>query len=232
MIYADPAAAPNAAIHRVNDLDLRINDLDGTVTWWGNQGLDVGNASIAGGVRDDRDTVEQVWLQNPAAGIYKVTVSAPTIVADGRPSTPQLDADYALVMHPFGGGYNDREGVTLDLQSTAPGDLRVLPGSVPATGWNEGFTFFSFDTSGRLGFGTFFGMQADWLTATIYTAPAALGDVFHFTNGGAARYPNVPFVFPAGLLLALRGLRVDAMVTLLQNGAIAEQSNVARVTIQ
>jgi hypothetical protein len=108
----------------------------------------------------------------------------------------------------------------------------VLPGSVPAAGWNEGFTFFSLDTGSRQGFGTFFGLQADWLTATIYSAPTTVGDLFHFTNGGALRYPFVPFVFPPGLLLALRGVRVDAMVTLLQNGAIAEQSNVARMTIQ
>lgn len=233
MIYSDPAAVPNAAVARVNDLDLRVTNVDGSQSFYGNHGLSGGNASLVGGVPDARNNVEQVWIPSPPPGIYKIYVSAPTIVQDGHLETSELDADFALVAQPLGGGFHGRERMQLDMLAEAPGDLRVKLANVPATGWTQGFTLLSFDTYSQLGFGSFFGLQADMLTAQICRLPAMPGDLFHFTNAGPASFPFQPFVFPPSMVNALSGIAVDGMVTLLgADWMIAEQSNCARVRLK
>lgn len=232
MVYTDPEAQANAAIHRVNNADLKVTNLATGTFWWGNNGLAAGNFSTAGGVANDRDTIECVYLQNPAAGIYLVQVSAPSIVQDAKVETPQLDLDFALAVHPVGGGYHNGSTIDLDVVSNAPGSIVVNANNVPANGWTDGFTFFSFDTFGPKGFGGFFGMQDDFITGAIFQLPAAAGDVFHFTNT-PGQYPFAPYAFPPATALALSGLTVDAMVTLFAaNGTIFAQSNVDRVLIQ
>src|SRR5690606_37618215 len=86
-----------SSISRVNDLTLKVTSPSGTV-YWGNNGLKTGNWSVAGGVADTRDSVECVMLQNPAAGDWKVEVSAPLIAADANVGTPAVDATFALVV--------------------------------------------------------------------------------------------------------------------------------------
>ena len=231
MVYADPPGVPNSAIHRINSVDLSVTRLtDGTV-WWGNNGLDTGNASSPGGSANDRDTVENVWLPSPASDVYTVTVSAPTIVQDGHIETTQLDVDFALAMHPMGGGYHSMSGIVLDLVSTAPGDVRVNLANMPTSGWTSGFTFFSWDTLRHAGFGSFFGLEADPLTSGILGVPATAGDVFHFTNT-PGNYPFATYTFPPALALALSGWDLDGIVMLFNGGQIAELSNVDRLTIQ
>lgn len=230
MVYADPAAAPNAALHRVNNLDLTVTGMtDGTI-WHGNHGLGVGNASVGGGSPNDLDTVENVWLPMPVSDVYTVAVSAPTVVQDGHTETPQLDVDFALAMHPVGGGYQRGSGIELDLVSGAPGDVRVQLQNVPPSGWTAGYTLFSWDVSRRFGFGSFFGMEADALTSGIVQLPSGPGHVFHFTNtpGG---YPFNAYAFDPALALALSGLSLDALVILFNDGQIADISNVDRVTV-
>ena len=112
-------------------------------------------------------------------------------------------------------------------------DLSATLTNVPASGWTDGFTFFSFDTFRAPGFGGFFGLENDFITAAIFTVPATAGDVFHFTNAGAGSYPFAPFTFPPSLVLGLTGLQVDGMVTLFgATGQVVGQSNVSRVLIQ
>jgi hypothetical protein len=232
MVYADPPALPSALVHRVNSVDLRVVRLDDGTTWWGNNGLDAGNASTPGGVANDRDTVENVWLPGPQPGIYAVTVSAPTVVQDGHLETPALDVDFALAMHPMGGGYHVQGGLQLDLQSNGPGDLRLQLAGVPGGGWSEGYTLVSFDTRRPFGFGGYFGIEGDVLTDAVLSSPSIAGDVFHIPNVGGGLFPFVSYAAPTALALALRGVTVDAVTVLLKpDGQILEVSNVDRLTL-
>ncbi|NWF26522.1 S8 family serine peptidase [Streptomyces sp. PKU-EA00015] len=96
MAYTDPMGSPSAAQARVNDLTLKLTAPDGTV-YWGNNGLAAGNWSTPGGSANTIDTVENVFVQNPASGTWTIQVVASQINADGHVETPATDADFALV---------------------------------------------------------------------------------------------------------------------------------------
>lgn len=98
MVYRDLPGNPAVqAQHRVNDLTLRVVSPGGTV-YFGNNGLAAGMWSTSGGVANTKDTVENVFVQNPQSGVWTVEVSAPDINGDTHPATPAVDADYALVV--------------------------------------------------------------------------------------------------------------------------------------
>jgi hypothetical protein len=97
MVYNDPAGTVGASQARINDLSLRVTSPTGVI-YWGNNGLTAGNTSTSGGVSNKLDTVENVFLRNPAAGTWKVEVLADELVQDARPETPAIDADYGLVV--------------------------------------------------------------------------------------------------------------------------------------
>ncbi|NNJ03429.1 S8 family serine peptidase [Streptomyces sp. PKU-MA01144] len=96
LVYTDPMGSPSAAQARVNDLSLKLTAPDGTV-YWGNNGLAAGNWSTAGGSANTIDTVENVFVQAPAAGVWTIEVIAGEVNADGHVETPVTDADFALV---------------------------------------------------------------------------------------------------------------------------------------
>jgi len=232
MVYNDPAGSPAATTQLVNDLDLLVTRWSDGASWWGNHGLDVGTASTSGGGPDTVDNVEAVYLANPQPGLYLVEVRAASVVQDAHVETPQVDVDYALVMHPMGGGYRTTAGMTLELSSTGPGDLTFTPTNVPATGWTDGFTILSFDAGGARGFGDFFGLRLDGLSTAIWGVPQMAGGLFHFTNA-ANGYPFQPLTFPSpGLVSAFAGWQLDAVVVLLDGPQVAGVSNVARLTLQ
>jgi hypothetical protein len=97
MVYTDPMGSPSAARARVNDLSLRVTAPNGTV-FWGNNGLLAGNWSTPGGVSNKVDTVENVFVERPTAGVWTVEVLADEVNADGHPETTATDADFALVV--------------------------------------------------------------------------------------------------------------------------------------
>jgi len=97
MVYTDPMGTVGAAEHRVNDLSLRVTSPSGAV-YWGNNGLTSGNWSTSGGSSNTRDTVENVFIQNPSVGDWLVEVIGDEIVQDSHVETSALDADYALVV--------------------------------------------------------------------------------------------------------------------------------------
>lgn len=97
MTYADPAGNPAASIHRVNDLTLKMTSPSGAV-YWGNHGLIEGTWSVPDGDPDTVDTVENVFVQNPEEGLWLVEVIASELIQDGHVETPELDADFALVV--------------------------------------------------------------------------------------------------------------------------------------
>ena len=103
MAYLDPMGTPGAAVHRINDLSLRVTSPTGTV-YWGNNGLVAGNASTPDGVSNTLDTVENVFVPNPEAGTWTVEVFADEVVQDAHTETPEIDADFALILSPVSPG--------------------------------------------------------------------------------------------------------------------------------
>ncbi|WP_257450707.1 S8 family serine peptidase [Archangium lipolyticum] len=97
LVFTDPMGTVGAAQARINDLSLRVTAPNGTV-YWGNHGLTAGNFSTQGGTSNTIDTVENVFIQNPVAGKWKVEVLGDEIVQDAHVETAALDADYGLVV--------------------------------------------------------------------------------------------------------------------------------------
>ncbi|MHC4899998.1 MAG: hypothetical protein ACYTGW_23145, partial [Planctomycetota bacterium] len=106
---------PAATLARVNDLTLRVTAPNGSTSYWGNNGLTQGNYSVPGGQRDQRDTVENVFIKNPAAGDWKVEVAAYLVAKDTHVETPTVDADFALVVN--GGVLVSKAPITISVGS-------------------------------------------------------------------------------------------------------------------
>jgi serine protease AprX len=98
MIYTDPPGTTSSTQHRINDLTLKVTAPDSTV-YFGNNGLLAGNWSTSGGASNTIDPIENVFVQNPASGVWTVEVSADQINADAELTTPEMDADFALVVN-------------------------------------------------------------------------------------------------------------------------------------
>ena len=98
MVYTDRAGSPSASVHRINDVTLRVRAPDGTV-YWGNNGLYDENYSAPGGSADTINTVENVFVQNPAPGNWTIDVMADEVVQDVHVETGAVDQDYALVVY-------------------------------------------------------------------------------------------------------------------------------------
>ena len=100
MTYADLAGNPAVqSQHRINDITLKVIS-PSDVVYWGNYGLKTGVWSQPDGTADTKDTVECVFIQNPEGGTWTVEVSADELIQDSHVETPELDADYALVVSP------------------------------------------------------------------------------------------------------------------------------------
>ncbi|MEM9378978.1 MAG: S8 family serine peptidase [Planctomycetota bacterium] len=98
MVYLDVPATTSSNLHRINDLSLRVTAPGATEIFWGNNGLREGNESTSGGNSNTRDVVENVFVTNPAAGVWTVEVIADDINGDSHVETPGNDADFALVV--------------------------------------------------------------------------------------------------------------------------------------
>ena len=97
MVYPDPPGTTSASLHRINDVDLKVSSPSGTV-YYGNVGLEASNESSPGGARNGIDTVENVFVQNPEAGVWTVEVEAREINQDGYLDTPESDVVFSLVV--------------------------------------------------------------------------------------------------------------------------------------
>jgi hypothetical protein len=107
MAYTDVPGNPgNQGTHRVNDLSLKVTS-PGGVVYWGNVGLwgggstpnnSGGHFNTPGGVANTKDTVENVFVNNPQAGDWTVEVQGNVVTVDTWGGTPGvIDAHYALV---------------------------------------------------------------------------------------------------------------------------------------
>lgn len=133
MVYSDPMGNVGSAVHRINDLSLRVTSPGGT-PYWGNNGLATSNWSTSGGVSNTKDTVENVFLQNPEPGLWLVEVFADELVQDGRLETPlTLDADFALVV---AGGVPPLEQCAADI--TGDGQVGVDDLLLVINNWGGG----------------------------------------------------------------------------------------------
>jgi hypothetical protein len=107
MVYSDRAGVPGSNPHRINDVTLKVTAPDGTTVYWGNFGLDTNLWSVSGGSEDTINTVENVFVQNPAEGTWTIEVIATEVNMDVHAETPEDDQDYALVIYgasAFSGG--------------------------------------------------------------------------------------------------------------------------------
>lgn len=106
LVYTDPPGAPCATSPTVNDLSLEVISPTGAV-YWGNHRLTTSNWSTPDAtplVRtpdiewDRKNTVENVLVDAPLPGTWTITVIADLIAQDGHVETPEVDADFALVV--------------------------------------------------------------------------------------------------------------------------------------
>ncbi len=111
LVYADPAGNPGAQMHRINDLSLKVTSPSGT-EYWGNNGLREGNWSTPGGSSNIVDTVENVFVEYPESGAWTIEVFADEIIEDSHVETPELDADFALIVS--GGEQGPGFGLSVD----------------------------------------------------------------------------------------------------------------------
>ena len=115
MVYPDPPGTTSSTLHRINNLNLKVTSPGGTI-YWGNNGLAAGNWSTSGGTANNVDTVENVFVQNPASGTWTIQVTAAEINQDAHLGTPAADAVFSLVattggvVQPAVCGNNLREG--------------------------------------------------------------------------------------------------------------------------
>ncbi|PZQ14826.1 MAG: hypothetical protein DI564_10030 [Rhodanobacter denitrificans] len=103
LAWFDPEAAPLAAPALVNDLDLTVIGPYGHVYRGNHFGFD---QSEPGGSADRLNTVEQVRLKTPAAGVYHVRVEAHAVPGNGRATSHRQG--YALVVSGRLGANGDR----------------------------------------------------------------------------------------------------------------------------
>lgn len=99
LVYTDRAGTTSSTLDRINDVSVKVTDPGGATFYWGNYGLDVGLWSVPGGVADAKNTVENVFVQNPAAGAWTIEISADDLNQDEHSETPEVDQDYALVVY-------------------------------------------------------------------------------------------------------------------------------------
>ena len=97
LVYKDPMGTTSSSQHRINDLSLRLTSPSGVV-YWGNNGLLAEMWSAPGGEPDTKNTVENVFIETPETGDWTVEVIASEINQDSHLETPEVDADYALVV--------------------------------------------------------------------------------------------------------------------------------------
>jgi serine protease AprX len=104
MTYADPAGNPAVqSQHRINDLTLKVIS-PSDIVYWGNYGLTAAVWSLPDGTPDTKNTVECVYIQDPEPGAWTIQISADELIQESHVETPELDADYALVVSPVVSG--------------------------------------------------------------------------------------------------------------------------------
>jgi hypothetical protein len=193
LAWTDFPSTPAAGTNLVNDLDLIVTGPGGT-TWRGN--VFSGGASATGGTADRRNTLEQVLLSSPAAGVYTVTVRSFNV-----PNGPQ---PFALVVtgNAAEGGTPPPPPVTIffDDFETEKGWTRNPLGTDTATLglWERGDPAATTST-GTKQLGTTVSGVNDLVTGRL--AGAAAGD--HDVDGGVTTIQSPAITLPSTGALTL-----------------------------
>jgi hypothetical protein len=95
LVYRDAMGTVSSSQHRKNDLTLVVTSPGGTV-YYGNNGLTAGLWSTAGGSPNTKDTVENVFIQNPPSGTWLVQVRGDNVNTNPLTNTPATSTDFAL----------------------------------------------------------------------------------------------------------------------------------------
>ena len=97
--WSDAPAAVGAEIALVNDLDVVVERVAGgkvTQTWLGN--VFANGKSKMGGKADRLNNLENVFIDKPQPGRYRITIRAANLPGDGIPeNSDKTDQDFALV---------------------------------------------------------------------------------------------------------------------------------------
>ena len=130
LVWTDPPGTPGSYA-LVNDLDLEVTA--GSDTYLGN--VFQNGWSVTGGVSDQINNVECVYIQNPS-GEYIVKVIAADICGDGVPGNGiPLDQDYALVISNGVLGGNDLQPY-VPVQTNNPPKPDYYKAIMASGGWS------------------------------------------------------------------------------------------------
>jgi len=97
LVWTDVPGTTSSSRHLINDLDLRLTSPSGNI-YWGNYDLENNLYSETGGERDSLNNVENVFVEEPEEGIWKMEVLADNIPMDGDPDTSELDQPFSVVV--------------------------------------------------------------------------------------------------------------------------------------
>jgi hypothetical protein len=193
LAWTDFPSTPAASVNLVNDLDLIVTGPTGTI-WRGN--VFSGGASATGGTADRRNTLEQVLLASPAAGVYTVTVRSFNV-----PSGPQ---PFALVVtgNAVEGGTPPPPPVTVffdDFETSQGWTVNPLGTDTATTGrWERGDPEAT-NSSGAKQLGATVSGVNDLVTGRL--AGAAAGD--HDIDGGVTTIQSPAITLPSTGTLTL-----------------------------
>lgn len=196
LVWTDYPSTDTAAINLVNDLDLTVSGPSGA--FLGN--VFSGGWSATGGSADRRNNVENVYIQNPAAGTYTITVSGFNI-----PNGPQK---FALVV----------DGGTLGSAPTPTPAPTSTPTSTPAPTTSTGYLSPSANAAVTSGSGDNNGYESS--PANAYANDGAVATDFNSGTGTSTTYTstqkdrhvfyNYGFNIPSGATITGIEVRVDA----------------------
>ncbi|MCC6404060.1 MAG: hypothetical protein IT207_08625 [Fimbriimonadaceae bacterium] len=127
MAYIDYWAAANANPTQVNRLSMQVVSPGGT-SYWANNGMSGAggaNTTTPGGAMDTRNNMQNVYVTNPQAGTWTITIKAEILAQDGHPETVGVtDSGYGLAVS---GGIPSVSPATV--QPWRPGS--IVSGGVP-----------------------------------------------------------------------------------------------------
>jgi hypothetical protein len=129
LVWSDYPSTDTASVNLVNDLDLLVSGPSGTFR--GN--VFSGGWSAAGGTADRRNNVENVYIQNPPAGTYTVTVTGFNI-----PNGPQKFA-LAVDGGSLGTGPTPTPSPTNTPTSTPTATFTPTPTNTPSPSTSTGY---------------------------------------------------------------------------------------------
>ncbi|MBK9386862.1 MAG: S8 family serine peptidase [Planctomycetes bacterium] len=124
LVFRDYPGTTSSTVHRVNNLDLRVTSPSGAI-YHGNVGLNAGVWSTTGGAPNTLDTVENVFVPNPAAGTWQITITAAELNQDAHVETGAIDSDYALVVSGVSAAPTTPPAAPTSLGATAISSSRI-----------------------------------------------------------------------------------------------------------